>query len=62
MASWHLSMSNDGDASSGPVLVVNYSDWRSDILILLRSVPPSLILNPHYVYKRASALKDTLFY
>ena len=46
-------------ASSGPVIIVNYSP-RSDILILLHSEPPSFIPTPDGFYRRASALKDKL--
>ncbi|KAI9451633.1 hypothetical protein BJY52DRAFT_1351749 [Lactarius psammicola] len=31
-------------ASSGPVIIINHSSWRSDILILLHNTSPSLIL------------------
>ena len=48
-------------ASSGPVIIVNHSMPRSDILILLRDAPPSLIPTPDEFYKRANALKDKLF-
>jgi CHAT domain-containing protein len=47
-------------ASSGPVIIINHSRWRSDILILLHDMPPSLISTPHYFYDRATALKDKL--
>src|SRR6266702_3671737 len=47
-------------ASSGPVIIINHSRWRSDILILLHHTPPSLIPTPHDFYDRASALKDKL--
>ncbi|KAI0298390.1 CHAT domain-containing protein [Multifurca ochricompacta] len=30
-------------ASRGPVIIINHCKWRSDILILLRNSPPSLI-------------------
>ncbi|KAF8266892.1 hypothetical protein EI94DRAFT_1786685 [Lactarius quietus] len=30
-------------ALSGPVIIINHSEWRSDIIILLYSMPPSLI-------------------
>jgi hypothetical protein len=33
-------------ASSGPVIIINHSRWRSDILILLHNMPPSLIPTP----------------
>ncbi|KAH9170793.1 CHAT domain-containing protein [Lactarius sanguifluus] len=47
-------------ASSGPVIIINHSRWRSDILILLHNTSPSLIPNPRDSYDRASALKDKL--
>ena len=47
-------------ASSGPVIIINHSQWRSDILILLSNVPPSLISTPHDFYHSASALKGKL--
>ncbi|KAN0141183.1 CHAT domain containing protein [Lactarius tabidus] len=47
-------------ASSGPVIIVNHSKWRSDILVLLHNASPSLIPTPDDFYHRASALKDKL--
>ncbi|KAI9435387.1 CHAT domain-containing protein [Lactarius psammicola] len=47
-------------ASSGPVIIINHSKWRSDILILLPDTPPSLIPTPRDFYDRASTLKDKL--
>ena len=47
-------------ASSGPVIIVNHSKPRSDILILLQNMSPSLIPTPDDFYDRASALKDKL--
>ncbi|KAI9428886.1 CHAT domain-containing protein [Lactarius psammicola] len=47
-------------ASSGPVIIVNHSLWRSDILILLHNTSPSLIPTPHDFYDHAKALKDKL--
>ncbi|KAI9445638.1 CHAT domain-containing protein [Lactarius psammicola] len=47
-------------ASSGPVIIINYSEWRSDILILLHNTSPSLIPTPRDFYDRARALKDKL--
>jgi CHAT domain-containing protein len=48
-------------ASSGPIIIINHSRWRSDILILLHNTSPSLITTPHDFYDRTSALKDKLF-
>ena len=47
-------------ASSGPVIIVNHTRFRSDILILLHNASPSLIPTPNDFYDRASALKDKL--
>ncbi|KAH8995829.1 CHAT domain-containing protein [Lactarius hatsudake] len=47
-------------ASSGPVIIINHSQWRSDILILLHYTSPSLISTPHDFFDRAIALKDKL--
>jgi CHAT domain-containing protein len=47
-------------ASSGPVIIINYSKWRSDILVLLHDMPPSLIPTPDDFFERAGALKDKL--
>ncbi|KAH8991564.1 CHAT domain-containing protein [Lactarius akahatsu] len=47
-------------ASSGPVIIINHSSWRSHILILLHNTSPSLIPAPHDFYDRASALRDKL--
>ena len=47
-------------ASSGPVVVINYSEWRSDIFILLHNTSPFLIPTCDDFYDRASALKDKL--
>ncbi|KAI9452592.1 hypothetical protein BJY52DRAFT_1402869 [Lactarius psammicola] len=47
-------------ASSGPIIIINHSRWRSDILILLHNTSPSLITTPDDFYHRASALKDKL--
>ncbi|KAF8270880.1 hypothetical protein EI94DRAFT_1698508 [Lactarius quietus] len=47
-------------ALSGPVIIFNHSKWRTDILILPHSMPPSLISTPLHFYDRARALKDKL--
>ena len=47
-------------ASFGPVIIINHSEWRSDILVLLHNSSPSLIPTPRDFYYRASALKDKL--
>ncbi|KAH9034027.1 CHAT domain-containing protein [Lactarius deliciosus] len=44
-------------ASPGPVIIINHSSWRSDILIL-HNTSPSLIPTPDDFFGRASALKD----
>ena len=45
---------------SGPVIIINHSRWRSDIMILYHYASPSLIPTPPAFYKRACALKDNL--
>ncbi|KAN0140705.1 CHAT domain containing protein [Lactarius tabidus] len=47
-------------ASSGPVIIINNTTWRSDILILFKNTSPSLIPTPDDFYDRASALKHRL--
>ena len=47
-------------ASSGPVIIINHSKPRSDILILLHDAPPSLIPTPDDFHKRTNALKNNL--
>ena len=44
----------------GPVIIINHSEWRSDILVLLHHLPPSLIRTPNDFFERANALKDKL--
>ena len=47
-------------ASSGPVIIINHSIWRSDILIILHDSLPSLIQTPDDFFVRAKALKNAL--
>ena len=47
-------------ASSGPVIIINHSKWRSDILVVLHNRPPSLIPTQDDFFERAGALKDKL--
>ncbi|KAI9433914.1 hypothetical protein H4582DRAFT_2185111 [Lactarius indigo] len=47
-------------ASGGPIVIINHSKWRSDILILLQNTPPSLIPTAGDFYDRANTLKDKL--
>jgi len=47
-------------ASHGPVIIVNHSEWRSDILILLCDSPPSLIPTSTGFYEDANRLLDDL--
>ena len=47
-------------ASRGPVIIINHSEWRSDILILLHNSPPSLIPTSDDFYIRANKLQDQL--
>ena len=47
-------------AERGPVIIINHCRWRSDIIILLRDSPPSLIPTADNFYERAKHLKDQL--
>ncbi|KAI0298357.1 CHAT domain-containing protein [Multifurca ochricompacta] len=47
-------------ASHGPVVIINHSKWRSDILILVHDSPPSLIPTTNDFYRLANDLKDRL--
>jgi tetratricopeptide (TPR) repeat protein len=47
-------------AFHGPVIIINHSWWRSDIIILLRNASPSLIHPPDNFYCRAIKLQDRL--
>ncbi|KAI0298380.1 hypothetical protein B0F90DRAFT_1926586 [Multifurca ochricompacta] len=47
-------------ASHGPVVIINHSEWRSDILILVHDSPPSLIPTTNDFYQRANKLRDRL--
>ncbi|KAH9967545.1 CHAT domain-containing protein [Russula dissimulans] len=47
-------------ASHGPVIIINHSKWRSDILILLHNSPPSLIATTDDFYRRAIEFRDRL--
>jgi CHAT domain-containing protein len=47
-------------ASHGPVIIINHCEWRSDIIILLRNSPPSLITTSDSFYPRAKKLQDQL--
>ena len=47
-------------AMRGPVIVINHCKWRSDIIILLRDSPPSLIPMADDFYDRANKLRDRL--
>jgi hypothetical protein len=47
-------------SSSGPVIIINHSSWRSDILILLHDAPPSLIPTPADFFVRSRALNNEL--
>lgn len=49
-------------ASRGPVIIINHSKWRCDILILLHDSPPSLITTPSDFYDRANGLKNRLLF
>jgi tetratricopeptide (TPR) repeat protein len=47
-------------ASHGPVIIINHSKWRSDILIILYDSPPSLVLTSEGFYDHAIRLRDKL--
>ena len=47
-------------ASHGPVIIINHSRWRSDIVILHSNSTPSHLPTPDDFYDRASRLTDTL--
>ena len=47
-------------ASSGPVIIINHSERRSDILLVLHNMPPSLIPTQDDFFEHACALKDKL--
>ena len=47
-------------ASHGPVIIINHCKWRSDIIILLRNSPPSLVSTSDDFYIRANKLQDQL--
>ncbi|KAI0283882.1 CHAT domain-containing protein [Russula brevipes] len=48
-------------AARGPVIIINHCEWRSDIIILLRDSPPSLIPVTEDFYSRAEEMRDRLF-
>ncbi|KAH9966305.1 CHAT domain-containing protein [Russula compacta] len=47
-------------AAGGPVILINHSEWRSDIIILLHDSPPSLIPTSNNFYDHAKSLMDRL--
>ena len=47
-------------AARGPVIIINHSTMRSDILILHHDIPPSLIPTAPDFYDRATNLRDQL--
>ena len=47
-------------AAHGPVILINQSKWRSDIVILLKDSPHSLISTPPDFHLRANRLKEQL--
>jgi len=49
-----------GAACHGPIIIINHSEWRSDIVILLRNSPPSLMTTSDDFYDRANKLQDRL--
>jgi len=48
-------------AAHGPVIIINHSEWRSNIIILLHDAPPSLIHLTTDFYSRANRMRDELF-
>ena len=44
----------------GAVIIINHTRWHSDIIILVRDAPPSLIPTATNFYDRAKQLKDKL--
>ena len=49
-------------ASSGPIIIINHSIWRCDILIILHDSLPSLIPTSDDFFVRAKTLKNELLY
>jgi len=47
-------------AMRGPVIIVNHSKWRCDILVILHHTRPSLITTPDDFYDRAIELRNRL--
>ena len=47
-------------AARGPVIIINHSRMRSDILILHHGFPPSLVPTAHDFHDRATNLRDQL--
>ena len=47
-------------AASGPVIIINHSKWRCDILIVLHNTDPLLITTPEDFYDRAIELRTRL--
>ncbi|KAF8263683.1 CHAT domain-containing protein [Lactarius quietus] len=47
-------------AAHGPIILINQSHWRSDIIILLKDSPPSLIPTPSNFHVRANNIKEQL--
>src|SRR5260221_13448772 len=47
-------------AAHGPVIIINHSKQRCDIIVVLYNSPPSLIPTPKNFYDRSEGLKDQL--
>ena len=47
-------------AARGPVIIINHSRWRSNIIILHHTFPPSLISTTDDFYDRTNNLRDQL--
>ena len=47
-------------ASRGPVIIINHSQWRSDIIIISHNSPPCSIPTPLMIFAFARILRDEL--
>ncbi|KAI9453685.1 CHAT domain-containing protein [Lactarius psammicola] len=47
-------------AAHGPVIIINQSRWRSDIIILHKDSPPSVVSTPFNFHDRTNRLKNQL--
>jgi CHAT domain-containing protein/tetratricopeptide (TPR) repeat protein len=49
-------------AAHGPVIIINQSEWSSDIIILHKDLSPSIISTPFDLYGRTNQLKEQLLH